>query len=175
MLEDYNLSIIAYLRKPYRFAGEMLLRLVIAEPEELEKFKHIYVSDGKHYVYPVEIEHIEEHAQDYRVHIQDINSRDIAEFYSGTFLVVPERDLNNLGPSPWNWPFLKVQTFDGSNHLLGTIISIEETQQYPMLTIESKNGKEMMMPLVPEFIVDYFHDTRELHLNLPENYQENLC
>jgi len=51
---------------------------------------------------------------------------------------------------------------------LGTIVSVNTSTANTLLTVETEEGEELLIPLHDDFLVDYSVKDRYLLLNLPE-------
>ena len=55
---------------------------------------------------------------------------------------------------------------------LGTIVSVNTSTANTLLTVETEEGEELLIPLHDDFLVDYSVKDRYLLLNLPEGILE---
>ena len=55
---------------------------------------------------------------------------------------------------------------------LGTIVSVNTSTANTLLTVETEEGEELLIPLHDDFLVDYIVKDRYLLLNLPEGILE---
>lgn len=100
---------------------------------------------------------------------EDITSPEKARTYSGCELFLTEKDVNTyFRKDAEGYNFLKgYQVSDETAGPLGALLEVEETPAQLLITVDY-SGREVLIPLVDDFIVELNKRKKTLLLNLPE-------
>ncbi|MFT4521217.1 MAG: 16S rRNA processing protein RimM [Bacteroidia bacterium] len=61
---------------------------------------------------------------------------------------------------------------DEDDALIGIIMDVHEQAHHPLLIVQTTDHKEVMIPLVEEFIISLDHNSKTIHMDLPEGLLE---
>lgn len=104
---------------------------------------------------------------------EDINDQDKASQLVGHSVFYPksclaetdEEDMHTLSSYKALTGF---QVFNPADEVLGQILSVDDSSENILLTIEMPNGKEIMVPFHNDFLLDFSIKERTLKMDLPE-------
>lgn len=114
-----------------------------------------------HGVRSVEIDESRPHGKGYVVHIQGVDDRDQAAFYTGVTIAVEKQQLPDLEGDDYYWHQLQglkvVSHWDGQRLELGRVVRLLETGANDVLVVQgdadSIDQRERLVPYVPEQFV----------------------
>ena len=103
----------------------------------------------------------------YLVYFADITSMTDAEKLVGHYCLVRKEDL----PEGWDQQsgsaFAGVVVFDLAEGQLGSVTRVEENPAHPLLVVDYQ-GRNVLIPLVDDFIVNFDEEAATLTLDLPQ-------
>ena len=103
----------------------------------------------------------------YLVYFADITSMTDAEKLVGHYCLVRKEDL----PEGWDQQsgsaFAGVVVFDFAEGQLGSVTRVEENPAHPLLVVDYQ-GRNVLIPLVDDFIVNFDEEAATLTLDLPQ-------
>ena len=104
--------------------------------------------------------------------LSGINDRNAAEAAKGTDLFITEADLPELEDGEFYVRDLIGMTITEDGVILGTVTNVLQNTAQDVFEVERKNGKQLLIPRVDEFVLDIDLDTREIKVKLPEGLLE---
>lgn len=153
--------------KKFSFKGEVLLYLDTDEPELYENMESVFVEFNKNLV-PFFIESSSIHKNDFlKVKFEDIDSEAEADQILGCEIYLPLTMLPKLEGNQFY--FHEVIGFTVEDQRLGTIgeiVSINDTTAQPLFEILF-NGKEILIPMIDDFILEVNRKDQKILLNTP--------
>lgn len=153
--------------KKFSFKGEVLLYLDTDEPELYENMESVFVEFNKNLV-PFFIESSSIHKNDFlKVKFEDIDSEAEADQILGCEIYLPLTMLPKLEDNQFY--FHEVIGFTVEDQRLGTIgeiVSINDTTAQPLFEILF-NGKEILIPMIDDFILEVNRKDQKILLNTP--------
>jgi 16S rRNA processing protein RimM len=153
--------------KKFSFKGEVLIYLDTDEPELYEDMESVFVEFNKNLV-PFFIESSSIHKNDFlKVKFEDIDSEAEADQILGCEIYLPLTMLPKLEGNQFY--FHEVIGFTVEDQRLGTIgeiVSINDTTAQPLFEILF-NGKEILIPMIDDFILEVNRKDQKILLNTP--------
>lgn len=155
--------------KKFSFKGEVLIYLDTDEPELYENLGSIFVGFGKDLV-PFFIESSSLHKNDFlRAKIEDINSEEEADKIIGCEVYLPLSMLPKLeGNKFYFHEIIDFEAEDISFGSIGTITDINDSAAQAIFIIHNKEGKEILIPIIDEFIKKVDRENKKIILKTPE-------
>ncbi|WP_428223548.1 ribosome maturation factor RimM [Flavobacterium sp.] len=153
--------------KKFSFKGELLIYLDTDEPEMYEDLESVFVAHNKDLV-PFFIEKSQLHKGTFlKVKFEDIETEEAAEELLGREIYLP---LSMLPPLEGNkFYFHEVIGFDVIDQRLGNIgkiVAINDSAAQALFEID-KDGTEILVPMIDEFIVTVNRADKSITLNTP--------
>lgn len=152
--------------KPFGYKGEIKL---VSEIPEFRKFRTLRVQLPKLGYKKLEIEYFKP-AGGHTLIIKfvGIDSEELAEQLKGLELLV---DADELPPTEegefYFFELIDAEVFDESGSLIGKLEYIETTPAHEVFVIRTGEGKEIMIPVVKEFIKSIDKDSGRIVVKLP--------
>jgi 16S rRNA processing protein RimM len=154
--------------KKFSFKGEVLIYLDTDEPEMYEDLESVFVEFNKNLV-PFFIVHSQLHKSDFlKVRFEDVNTEADADELLGREVYLPLTMLPELEGNKFY--FHEVIGFDVIDQRLGSIgkiVAINDSAAQPLFEID-KDGIEILIPMIDQFIIEVNRTNKSITLNTPE-------
>lgn len=153
--------------KKFSFKGELLIYLDTDEPEMYYEMESVFVERNKNLV-PFFIEKSSPHKGDFlRVKFEDINSEEEADEMLGSEVYLPLSMLPKLeGNKFYYHEIVGFTVLDKRLGDIGKIVSVNDSGAQPLFEID-KEGTEILVPMIDEFIVEVNRSNKTITLNTP--------
>jgi 16S rRNA processing protein RimM len=153
--------------KKFSFKGEVLLYLDTDQPELYENLESVFVEFGKDLI-PFFIEESSIHRNSFlRVRFEDINSEVEADKIIGTDVYLPLSMLPKLSGNQFYFHEIIGFSVEDSLHgTIGNVASVNDSGPQSLFVIEYQE-KEILVPLIDDFIVKIDRENKTLHLKTP--------
>ena len=153
--------------KKFSFKGEVLIYLDTDEPEMYEEMESVFVEMNKNLV-PFFIEKSLLHKGDFlRVKFEDVNSEEEANEMIGREVYLPLSMLPKLeGNKFYYHEVIGFDVIDKRLGNIGKIVSINDSAAQPLFEID-KDGIEILIPMIDDFIVEVNRDKKAIFLDTP--------
>ena len=153
--------------KKFSFKGEILIYLDTDEPEIYQNLESVFVLMNRSLV-PFFIDQATLHKDKFlRVKFEDVDSEVEADNLIGSEIYLPLNMLPKLeGNQFYYHEIVGFKVIDQRLGDIGTIHSIIENTAQPLFEIY-KGDKQILIPMVDEFILQVNRTTKELLLNTP--------
>jgi 16S rRNA processing protein RimM len=154
--------------KKFSFKGEVLIYLDTDEPELYGNMESVFVDFNNNLV-PFFIEHSSQHKNDFlKVKFEEIDSEAEADEIIGAGVYLPLSMLPKLeGNKFYFHEVIGFNVFDQRIGNIGKIVSINDTTSQPLFEILF-NEKEILIPMIDQFIVEVNRKEKQIILNTPE-------
>ncbi|MFV0539744.1 MAG: ribosome maturation factor RimM [Aestuariibaculum sp.] len=154
--------------KKYSFKGELLIKLDTDEPELYENLDAIFL-EINHSLIPFFIEHSQLHKSDLlRVQFEDVTTEAEADSLIKTDAYLPLELLPKLeGDKFYFHEVIGFSIIDKNHGNIGTIKAINDTSAQALFEVDN-NGKEILIPLNDEFIVEVNRKDKTILVQTPE-------
>ena len=151
----------------YSFKGELLLK---TESDEInfKELKSIFIEiDGS--LVPFEINRLQLHKSSLlRLSIKGIDNETKANKILKSEVFLPINDLPPLSGNKFYYhEIIGFKVIDKNSGKIGKAINVNDQTSQPLLIVE-KNDKEIMIPLIDEFLVEVDRKEKKLIFELPE-------
>lgn len=171
-MPDAEASLIAIgeVLRPYGVHGEMRVRPLTDRPEE--RFRRLEAcflwepARGRREACRVVERSVD--GAGVRVRLEGVDSPEAVRALQGRFLAVERAQALPPRPGefyPWQLEGATVEAPDG--RMLGRFVRVEDSPAQPLWVIE-RDGREWMLPAVPEFVLDVSVAERRIVANPPE-------
>src|SRR5690554_3667608 len=153
--------------KKFSFKGEVLLYLDTDQPELYENLESVFVEYGKDLI-PFFIEESSLHKNNFlKVRFEDINSEEEADKIIGSDVYLPLSMLPKLSGNKFYFhEIINFQVEDQLHGNIGTVASINDSGPQALFVIEYQE-KEILVPVIDEFIVKVDRENKKLLLKTP--------
>ncbi len=155
--------------KPYGRKGELLAKLDTDEPEMYEGMESVFL-EIKGELVPFFIENSNLHKSHLlRMKFEDVESIEQAEELVGRKMFLPLTDLPELtGNDFYYHEIIGFTSTDENLGLLGVIQGVNEYAAQPYFIIKHASGKEILVPVHDDFILNVDREKRDILLRIPD-------
>jgi 16S rRNA processing protein RimM len=157
--------------KPHGLKGELYISLDTDYPEDYQKMESVFMlQNGK--LVPFFIEHIQLKNKEALVKFEDVEDKEGALSLRGNTLHLPLTDLPELTGNQFY--FHEIEDFqieDAHKGMLGKVKEVFEAGHQDLIGMEYK-GKEVLIPINDEVILDVDRNSKLLKVSLPEGLLE---
>ncbi len=158
--------------KKFSFKGEVLAYLDTDEPELYENLESVFV-DINETLIPFFIEECSLHKNDFlRIRFEDMSTEEEAEGIMNCGIYLSLKMLPKLEGDKFY--FHEVIGFTINDRRLGNIGQIEsinDTTAQPLFEVKF-NGKEMLVPMIDQFLIKVDRENSVVEMDLPEGLVE---
>jgi 16S rRNA processing protein RimM len=154
--------------KKFSFKGEVLAYLDTDEPQLYQNLESVFVELNKTLV-PFFIESSSLHKEKFlRVRFEDIQTEEDADEIMGSELYLPLSMLPQLkGTQFYFHEVIGFDVIDTKHGNIGKISAINDSGAQPLFEID-KNGIEILIPLIDDFIIALDRKNKTITLETPE-------
>ena len=158
---------LGFISKTKGLDGEVYVQLDVDEPENYEGLESVFL-EIKNNLVPYFIQYIDFQDKKVVIGFEDINSIDEAKALVGAKLYLPLDNLPSLQEGQFYYhEVIGFQIVDKIKGALGNITQIYETGNQDLIAMQFKE-KEILIPLVDDFILQVDRNQKILEVNLPE-------
>ena len=153
--------------KPFGYKGEVDIFLDVDEPKNYTTLDAVFV-ELKGQLIPYFIEQIRVKNNHAVVRFQDVHT-DNVQAMIGANLYLPLTALPKLTGNKFYFHEVLGFSMKDVNHLeIGILENIMDNGPQPVFQIKHPNGKEILIPILDEFIVDVNRENRTITTQAPE-------
>lgn len=154
--------------KKFSFKGELLAKLDTDEPEYYENLESVFVALGNNLV-PFFIEKSSlQKSNLLRLKFEDVNTEAEANHLLKCELYLPLKLLPKLEGNKFYFHEIVGFTMEDENYgLVGTIKGVNDSTAQALFEVE-KDGKEILIPMNDEFIVEVDKKAKKITVKTPE-------
>ena len=154
--------------KKYSFKGELLVKLDTDDPSIYTKMESVFIDKNKSLI-PFFIERSSLHKSTLlRVKFEDIDSEEDADKLLKSELYLPLEFLPQLtGNKFYYHEIFGFEAEDLSFGLIGIIKGVNDSTNQAILQID-RNGSEILIPLIDDFIKSVDREQKKIILAVPE-------
>ncbi len=158
--------VVGRLRKPHGVAGEVLMEVLTDFPERLEPGMLVYVGQ----------DHREMHILQFRsadnsllVTFEQVSDRDTAGLLRNELVYVRGDKIPALPDGEYyHHQILGLYAIGDSGQRLGTVVDLLETGASDVAVVRPESGRDILVPLVDDFIIKIDLKSGEIHVKLVE-------
>ena len=148
--------------------GDLKLRPLPTAAPALPQLRELLLQAPDGSVTPYRIVHGKWHKQQLLVRLAGLESLDAVQLLVGQTALVRRADLPALPPGEHYWHELDGLTvIDRRRGPLGRVVGLFATGAHDILTVDGAHG-EILIPLIPQFVVQTDPVIRELRVDLPD-------
>jgi 16S rRNA processing protein RimM len=164
--------LLGYIVRTHGIKGELQIYLDVDYPEDYEEMDSVLI-EIKGELIPYFIKHINILQQNKAiVRLEDIDTIEKAQGLVGSSLFLPDDTLDELEEGQFYYHQIKgYNVVDQSQGVLGTVITVYTPNSQDLIAMDY-NGNEVLIPIVDDIVLNADHDTRTVHVNLPEGLLE---
>ena len=154
--------------KKFSFKGEVLAYLDTDDPYDYENLESVFVETNKNLI-PFFILEASIHKNSFlRIKFEDINNEEDADNLINSELYLPLSFLPKLeGKKFYFHEVIDFDVVDATHGHIGKIVSINDSSAQPLFEILF-NYKEILVPMIDEFIDKIDRDNKTIYLKTPE-------
>lgn len=154
--------------KTHALKGEVIIYLDVDQPESYQNLEAVFL-DIKGQLVPYIIEEIQVKGKKSIVKFEDISSIEEAESIVNTDAYLPLSALPELSDNQFYYhEVIGYEMIDaGNGQPIGTLKAIYESPGQDLFAIEIE-GKEALVPIVDDFIVEIIHTEKKIKIVLPD-------
>lgn len=158
--------------RPHGIYGELRVRVLTDYPERISTLKYIYLgrdaNTGKH-AQRHTVQQVRMHQSYVLLKLKDVDDRNRAETLRDLFVMVDIEDAIPLEDDElylYQLIGMRVQTTDGEH--IGEVAEVLETGANDVYIVQGGIYGEVLIPVMPETILNTDIDTRIITVNLPK-------
>lgn len=167
MLDHQDAFYLGYIKRTHGLQGELELVLDTDNPQAYKNKESVWI-EIHHQLVPFFIEHISIKGHSAIVKFKNINTRDQFETLVGCSVWLPLIDLHPIS-DPHKYYFHELNGLTAIDKYQGEIGVIKEVMDHlkqPVLVIQH-GSKEIMLPLIDEFVTHIDRENSKLHVVCP--------
>lgn len=170
-LEDH--FYLGKITKPYGFKGDVIFFLDVDDPSLYSELELVFVKTSSGLV-PHFLENFEhKKGKNFRVKIEGVNTEEEAKFMVNSELYLPLNMLPKLsGKQFYFHEVIDFKILNQNGVTIGTLKRVIDLPTNPLLEVLSDDNKELLVPIQDEFISKIDREAKEIHVILPEGFEE---
>ena len=158
---------LGYIVKPHGIKGSLSILIDSDDPDYYKELESVYV-DFQHKLIPFFIEELIISGSKATLKLRDIDTKDTALLYKGCALYLPMDLLPVLEDDQFYYhEIVGFVVKDRMYGVLGKVSAVYEANGNDLLAIDHK-GREVLVPIQDEFIVDFDKESGTILVNLPD-------
>lgn len=149
--------------------GEVILHLDTDQPEAYENLESVFFLQGGTLVpFFLEEAHLIK-KQQLRIKVEDVSTIQQAETLLGLEAYLPAEVLPQLkGKAFYYHEIIGFAVADQQGTNLGTVLDVLDNPGQDLLKVEHPSGKEILLPLVDDLLLEVNRSTKTLHVQVPD-------
>lgn len=160
---DYPLG---FIKKSRGLKGELLIALNSTDIEFEKRIRIVWLGDDPGHLHPWDVEYLRLQGNNALLKLNDINSREEAEYLKNIKVFITQTDVIVKGPIQ----LIGYAAYSDDNRYLGDVVDVHLGDIQQRLVI-SDGEKEIILPFVDEFITDVDTQNRQIRVFLPEGLE----
>jgi 16S rRNA processing protein RimM len=155
--------------KKFSFKGEVILYIDADDPQEYTEMESFFIAFGNDLV-PFFIQKSRlQKGSNLRLKLEDIDSEEDADGIVGLEVFLPLDLLPTLAEDKFYYhEIIGFDVLDQNLGNVGKIVSVNDTTSQVLLEILNNSGKEILIPLVDDFIISVKKEEKVFQVNTPE-------
>jgi len=157
--------------KPFGIRGEVIVRPITNSPERFNKLKRVFIGRDEQNAVSMTMTAANVREQGVRVSLDEVKGRNEAEGLVGSLIFVSDQERGVLPPETYLVDdVVGMIVVDQSERVVGKVKEVLHMPANDVYVVE-RNGREMMIPAVKEFIKKYDLNQKKLHVHLIEGME----
>lgn len=156
--------LVGRIARPHGVRGEVGMKLMTQHPEHLMTLKTLFVGSDHE---PYQVARMRRHHDGMIIHFAEITDRDQAEALRGLMVYISIKDAVPLEDGEYYlYQIEKMRVVSDEDEELGRITGLIETGANDVYVITTPDGKELLLPAIPDVIkkVDVDNGIMTVHL-----------
>lgn len=165
--QQQPLRAVAQIRKIFGVKGEMKIESFARTMDEFERLEHLVRGPDETNVVPCEVESVKMRGDEIYLKLRGIDDKTAADPIRGQYLFVEESLRKKLPKEKYFIDeLIGCTVLSEGGKIYGTISAVEAYPAQMMYTVRTKQGL-VMLPAVPEFIVNVDVETKKIVVRPP--------
>lgn len=171
-MQKENCFYLGKIVRKYSFKGELLVKLDTDEPELFTEMESVFVEQRRNLI-PFFIEESSLHKSELlRVRFEDVNTEEDADALIGAHLYLPLEFLPKLtGNKFYYHEIIGFTAKDEAFGEIGEITGVNDSTLQALFEID-REGKQILVPIIDNFIVKVDRENKTILLKVPEGLIE---
>ncbi len=162
---------IGFILKPHGLKGALSIQLDVDDPEKYTKMESVIVKINNNLI-PFFITSLKIQGQKGILTLEDVNSLEEAERLKSCSLLLPLNLLPKLKKNQFYYhEVIGYRIFDQSKGALGTIEYVFTAGNQDLISMKHQ-GKEVLIPVNNEIVLNADHEKKEVRVHLPDGLLE---
>jgi 16S rRNA processing protein RimM len=158
--------VIGFLRRPHGLRGEILMDVHTDFPERIDTDMTLFIGESHQ---PMTLAAHRSHHKGMLVHFDGITNPEDAGLYRNTWVYVTAASRPKLPDGEYyHHQLIGLKVMDEKGTLLGTLVDILETGANDVYIVRDESGGELLLPAIPEVILDVQLSDGQMHVHLLE-------
>jgi 16S rRNA processing protein RimM len=156
--------VVGFLRRPHGVHGEIIMDLHTDFPERLTTGKTFFVGESRR---PMDLVQIRNHAKGMLVKFEGVESPEQAGVFRNQWLFIKTTEVPALPEGQlYQHQLLGLEVVDDHDRALGQLTEIIETGANDVYVVTDSDGREVLLPAIPEVILDVDPGRRLMRVHL---------
>ncbi|MFZ5878824.1 MAG: ribosome maturation factor RimM [Chloroflexota bacterium] len=144
--------VVGFLRRPHGVGGEMLMDPHTDFPERFRAGRKVYLGDAHK---PATLASVRPHGKSLLVRLRGVSTPEQAGQMRNTWVFIKSTDAPALPEGQYyQYQLIGLKVVDENDQPLGTLTEIIETGANDVYVVTNAEGKELLLPVIPEVILD---------------------
>ncbi|QOR36069.1 16S rRNA processing protein RimM [Clostridium sp. 'deep sea'] len=160
---------IAKITSTHGLNGDMRIFPVISPPQLLNQLDHMYIKDNNGEMVKISIEKVRPYKKSiWLLKIKEWQTIEQVELFKGHSLFLPKEELPKLPQNSYYiGDLLGSQVISENGEPVGELIDVLERGSSDLYVIKT-DSKELLLPVVKEFVLSVNIDDKIITVNIPE-------
>jgi 16S rRNA processing protein RimM len=144
--------VVGFLRRPHGVHGEIIMDVHTDFPDRLTPGKSFFVCESRR---PMDLVQVRNHAKGMLVKFEGVDSPEQAGVFRNQWLFVKTTEVPPLPEGQlYQHQLLGLDVVDDRDRALGQLTDIIETGANDVYVVTDRDGREVLLPAIPEVILD---------------------
>lgn len=158
--------------RKHSFKGEVVIKLDTDEPEIYQKMESVFVNLGNNLIPFFIQESLLQKGNQLRVRFEGIESEEDAESILKADIYLPLTLLPKLtGNQFYYHEIIGFSVIEETHGDIGIVTGVNDTTAQALFEVQ-KEGRQILIPMIDEFILQVDRDHKKLHLKTPQGLIE---
>lgn len=159
--------------KAFGISGELIVQPMTDLPARFKKLKDVFIGPDASSSRPASVERVKVEARGIRLKLKDVNDRNSAEALAGALIFIDEKHRIRVPPGHYFiHDVVGMTVADEEGAIIGTVRDVMRMPANDIYVIDRKNGTELLLPAVKEFILQMDVPQRRMTVRLIEGMLE---
>jgi len=162
--------VVGFLRRPHGIHGEIIMDIHTEFPERLRTGTKVFVGEDHK---PMTIATTRPHGTGMLVALRGLINSDLAGQLRNTYVYVPAKDRPPLPDGKlYQHQIIGLRVVTDEGRELGTLTEIIVTGANDVYVVKAEDGKEVLLPAIPDVILGYDLPNGQINVHLLEGLIE---